>query len=275
MMEPMDVLLPFVKGHATGNDFLLLPDPDGALALTPAQVAAICDRRRGVGADGILRVVRTAAEPEVAGDPTKPEWFMDYRNADGSLADMCGNGARLFARYLVHSGLAAGPVLPLLTRAGVVVAEVGADRVAVQMPLPRVYGGSTVRVAGDELKGTIATCGNPNLVCPVEDPDQLDLHAPMELDAAAFPDGANVEFVAATADGIRLRVVERGVGETLSCGSGACAAAAVALAESGGTGQVRVRVPGGELLVTLDPDRCVLAGPAVMVATGTLTLPPR
>ena len=133
----MDVhRLDFAKGHGTGNDFVIIPDPDGRLDLSPELVAALCDRRRGVGGDGLLRVVRTRA----LGLDAEAEWFMDYRNADGSLAEMCGNGVRVYARYLVESGLATGPRLPILTRAGLVVAAVGDETIAVELPLPRILG---------------------------------------------------------------------------------------------------------------------------------------
>jgi diaminopimelate epimerase len=272
--------VPFMKGHGTGNDFVIVPDPDGRLALSPAQVAALCDRRRGLGADGLLRVVRTAyvvdGPTEVPGvasaSGTPPEWFMDYRNADGSLAEMCGNGARVFARYLVETGLAAGPQVSFLTRAGVVTATVGPSEVSVAMPPVVVGGPGVVRVAGLELKGTAATCGNPNLVCLVSTLDDLDLREPPVLDPDQFPAGANVEFVVPVAPGhVRMRVVERGVGETLSCGSGACAVAGVVL--NGVSGTVTVNVPGGQLTVAIGEDgSCVLTGPAVFVAAGTVTL---
>src|SRR4051812_13479226 len=274
--------MPFAKGHGTGNDFVIVPDPDGKLDLPADVVAGLCDRRRGLGGDGLLRVVRTTA----AGiDDPRAEWFMDYRNADGSQAEMCGNGVRVYARYLAETGLAAGPRIPILTRAGLVVARVGADVVAVDMPLPTVGGTGTARLSDVDYSGTVATCGNPNLVCLVTDPDRLDLREPPALDPATFPDGANVEFVTAVSDDVlfsaesadmtdrrvRMRVVERGVGETLSCGSGACAVAAVVLAQGGhDDGTVIVDVPGGQLSVTLGGGRCVLAGPAVIVAAGTV-----
>jgi diaminopimelate epimerase len=292
MMVPMDIKgLPFAKGHATGNDFVILPDLDGVRDLSADTVAALCDRRRGLGGDGLLRVVRTGAHPEVADRSAEAEWFMDYRNADGSLAEMCGNGVRVFARYLVETGLAAGRVVAILTRAGRVLAEVGADVIAVDMPLPEVLADSVARLSDVDYMGTAATCGNPNLVCRVDDPDALDLGRAPRLDPATFPAGANVEFVAAVGpsrqglglrpDGrpagskpglhVRMRVVERGVGETLSCGSGACAVAAVVLREAGlDSGTVTVDVPGGRLTVRLDAGRCVLSGPAVIVAAGTV-----
>jgi diaminopimelate epimerase len=273
MIVAMDIKgLPFAKGHGTGNDFVIVPDPDGELNLPADLVVALCDRRRGLGADGLLRVVRTGAHPEVAGRAAEAEWFMDYRNADGSLAEMCGNGVRVFARYLVEAGLAFGGTVPILTRAGRVVAEIGEDTIAVDMPLPEVFAGSVARVSGVDFPGTVATCGNPNLVCRVEDPDAVDLARAPQLDPATFPAGANVEFVApVSALHVRMRVVERGVGETLSCGSGACAVAAVVLRDAaldGGT--VTVDVPGGRLTVMLDAGRCVLSGPAVIVAAGTV-----
>jgi diaminopimelate epimerase len=264
--------VPFVKGHGTGNDFVILPDPDATLVLSPAQVAAVCDRRRGIGADGVLRVVPAARVPEVADGARAVQWFMDYRNADGSLAEMCGNGARVFARYLVFSGLAVGPTVSFVTRAGVVTATVGEDGVSVTMPPVSVGGPGVVRVSGVEFKGTAATCGNPNLVCFVDDLGALDLTGTPEWDESQFPAAANVEFVVPVAVAqVRMRVVERGVGETLSCGSGACAVAGVVL--NGESGAVTVDVPGGRLTVTIDEDgACHLAGPAVLVATGMLAL---
>jgi diaminopimelate epimerase len=280
MVEMEHQGMAFAKGHGTGNDFVIVPDPNGELDLSAEAVALICDRRRGLGGDGLLRVVRTRAHPDVADRSDEAEWFMDYHNADGSLAEMCGNGVRVFARYLIESGLAEGERLPILTRSGRVVAQIGPDTVAVDMPLPQVYGSSVARLSGVEYAGTVATCGNPNLVCHVEDPGQVDLTRTPHLDPATFPAGANVEFVApgladagspVTGPHVRMRVVERGVGETLSCGSGACAVAAVVLREAGhDSGTVTIDVPGGRLSVRLDGGRCVLSGPAVIVASGTV-----
>jgi diaminopimelate epimerase len=257
----------FVKGHGTGNDFVVLPDPDGALDLTPALVAALCDRRRGIGGDGVLRVVRSAASPDAPA--AHPEWFMDYRNSDGSLAEMCGNGARVFARYLVDAGLARGDTLEFGTRSGVVRAVVGSgagDGIAVSMQRPRLYGRSGARVGTLDLVGVAVDVGNPHLVCRVPDVSVIDLRSAPVHDAAFFPDGVNVEVISGSVAGTRMRVYERGSGETLSCGTGACAVAAVVL--DGGTGVVPVEVPGGLVTVTVEADRCWLAGPAVLVATG-------
>ena len=113
----------FLKGHGTQNDFVLLPDPAGRLDLSAARVAALCDRHRGLGADGVLRVVRAAA----IGEASEGEWFMDYRNADGSIAEMCGNGIRVFARYLVSSGVESAGQLRIATRAGIKKVDVPAE----------------------------------------------------------------------------------------------------------------------------------------------------
>ena len=260
----------FIKGHGTGNDFVVLTDPDGTLDLTPSLVTALCDRHRGIGADGVLRVVRSAKHPDAADYAADAEWFMDYRNADGSVAEMCGNGVRVFARYLVANGLGE-PDLPIATRAGVVRAVVGPDMITVRMPGPSLYAASTATVGSLTVPGVAVDCGNPHLVCAVPDVSGLDLRDPPGYDTALFRNGVNVEFFASAGSGlhVRMRVHERGSGETLSCGSGALAVGAVALRDAGvASGVVAVDVPGGRLTVTRDGDDWWLAGPAVLVATG-------
>jgi diaminopimelate epimerase len=276
----MDRVL-FTKGHGTGNDFVILADPDGALELTPARVAALCDRRFGIGGDGVLRVVRAAKEPAGAAFAADAEWFMDYRNSDGSIAETCGNGVRVFTRFLLERGLATpGPEgLPVATRAGVVVALVDGDEIRVHMSAPRVYAASTAAVGPLTFTGMAVDCGNPHLVCALHDGvalPSLDLSVAPGFDRALFDTGVNVEFVvtAPPIEGadlhVTVRVFERGSGETLSCGSGALAVGAVALRGAGlDAGVVAVDVPGGRLTVTHDAaDRWWLAGPAVLVATG-------
>ncbi|MCU7730010.1 diaminopimelate epimerase [Actinoplanes sp. KI2] len=271
----------FTKGHGAGNDFVIVPDPDGALLLTPERVARLCDRRFGIGADGVLRVVRAAKDEDGAAFAADAEWFMDYRNSDGSVAEMCGNGVRVFARYLMASGLAKpGPAgLPIATRAGVVVALVEGDEIRVHMPTPRVYAASTATVGPLTFPGMVVDCGNPHLVCGLHDGlelSSLDLSEQPDFDPALFPAGVNVEFVvmAAPIDGVDLhvgmRVYERGSGETLACGSGALAVGASALRDAGlAAGVVAVDLPGGRLTVTHDEaGRWWLAGPAVLVANG-------
>jgi diaminopimelate epimerase len=264
----------FVKAHGTGNDFVVLPDPDGALALTPDLVIALCDRRRGIGADGVLRVIRTAKHPDAATMVGEAEWFMDYHNCDGSIAEMCGNGVRAYARYLVANGLAKTGAMPLATRAGVVRVTVDGDLISVDLARPVVGGPASVVVGDTRYAGTSVVIGNPHLVCPVTDLASLDLSHPPILDAAVFPAGANVEFVVPVADShVAMRVYERGSGETLSCGSGAGAVAAVALRDAGrDDGVVTVDVPGGRLTIGLDGDVCRLTGPAVIVAYGETTI---
>jgi diaminopimelate epimerase len=269
----------FAKAHGTGNDFVLLPDPDGEIELTPALVATLCDRRRGIGGDGVLRVVRSAKHPEAAHLAGDAEWFMDYVNGDGSPAQMCGNGVRAYARFMVSSGLvpADSTRLPIATRAGVVVAEIGPELITVDMVVPVVGPPSTAVLGGTRFEGISVQVGNPNLVCWVDDPARLDLARAPELDPDLFPAYGNTEFIAAAlpvegADAhVVMRVYERGSGETMSCGSGACAVAAAVLAEEGrSAGMVAIDVPGGRLSVRLDDSGCHLTGPAVVVATGEI-----
>ncbi|GAA2473716.1 diaminopimelate epimerase [Winogradskya humida] len=276
----MDRVL-FTKGHGTGNDFVILDDHDGALDLTPFLVAALCDRHRGIGADGVLRVVRAAKHPDGAGYAAEAEWFMDYWNADGTIAEMCGNGVRVFSRYLLtHDLAAAGPAgLPVATRSGVVRAVFEGDLISVHMRTPEVYAASTATIGPLTFPGIAVNCGNPHLVAGLHDGvrlDRIDLHVAPGYDPSVFPEGVNVEFttpgepVEGADRHVHMRVYERGSAETLSCGSGALAVGAVALREAGLTeGRVAVDLPGGRLLVTADGDgRWWLAGPAVLVATG-------
>jgi diaminopimelate epimerase len=255
----------FAKGHGTENDFVLLPDPDGVLELTAARVRALCDRRSGLGADGVLRVVRG----------TDSGWFMDYRNADGSTAEMCGNGMRVFSRYLVDSGLAPAGELLIGTRCGpraVIVPPAG--EVTVDMGPARVEGKSTATVEGRAFPGLVIDVGNPHLACITDlQLEDLDLTVPPGRDPVVFPHGVNVEFVRITGPGAAdLRVHERGVGETRSCGTGTVAAAVAALRAGGQmTGEVTAKARGGYLRVEVDVCTTRLTGPAVIVASGELT----
>ncbi len=255
----------FAKGHGTGNDFVIVADPADERPLTAAEVAALCDRRFGVGGDGLLRLA-PADEPGA-------KWFMDYRNADGSIAEMCGNGVRVFARYLLEQGLAEGPEIAVATRGGLKRVTVEGDQLSVDMG-PAAFGPtSEAGIDGFTWPGQAVSMGNPHLVCHLgetEELEALELHRQPRYDPAVFPDGVNVEFVVGTAPHVRMRVHERGVGETHSCGTGACAAAAVALRRSGAdTGVCKVDVPGGTLTVTVTDRTVLLAGPAVVVAEGT------
>jgi diaminopimelate epimerase len=254
----------FLKGHGTENDFVLLPDAEGVLDLTEARVRALCDRQRGLGADGVLRVVRPDFGP----------WFMDYRNADGSIAEMCGNGVRVFARYLVDAGLIPEGEFVVGTRGGdrpVVTHPDGS--VTIDMGAPRITGTSTAKVDGAVFTGVAVDMGNPHLAC-VSDVAVagLDLTAQPEYDHAVFPDGVNVEIVNVLGDSaLRMRVHERGVGETRSCGTGTVAAVASWLHGTGqATGKATVDVLGGQVTVVIDGETSTLTGPAVLVARGEL-----
>ena len=263
----------FAKGHGTENDFLILPDPEDQLDLTAAMVAGLCDRRAGLGADGILRVVRG-----------ETAWFMDYRNADGSIAEMCGNGVRVFAHHLLASGLTEEmSALRVGTRAGVKVVsldDVAGNRatVSVDMGAPVVLGAATAFLGAGRYAGVGVDMGNPHLACvlPGLDPDglaRLDLAGVPEVDTEMFPAGVNLEVVTplAQSGAIHMRVIERGVGETRSCGTGTVAAAVAALADAGrGTGTVDVHVPGGTVTVEVNEETSILTGPSVLVARGEI-----
>jgi diaminopimelate epimerase len=251
----------FVKGHGTENDFVVLPEGSGDL--DPALVRGLCDRRAGIGADGVLRVVREA-----------DSYFMDYRNADGSIAEMCGNGIRVFARYLVTAGLAAPGTMTIGTRSGprqVTVPADGGDITAEMGSVERLTDAEVV--IGDSVwHGVGYGLGNPHLVVlGAGSLEALDLTQPPEVrPAAAFPHGVNIEFTEPLDDrAVRMRVFERGVGETRSCGTGACAAAVAMLEAAGLRGACRVEVAGGRLEVEWGADGVVtMSGPAVLVAEG-------
>jgi diaminopimelate epimerase len=268
----------FSKGHGTENDFVLLPDPDGELDLTPARVAALCDRHRGLGADGVLRVVRWAKLGEGPEPVPDVEWFMDYRNADGSTAEMCGNGVRVYARYLAHLGWLADGEVRIGTRAGVRRVVLDGAEVSVDMGPATVGEASTASVHGEAFPGIAVDVGNPHLACVTEAAiDALDLAYPPGHDPSMFPHGVNVEFVSPVAGGdingeVSMRVHERGVGETRSCGTGTVAAVVAALRHAGReTGTLGVRTPGGRLRVTVEAETTILHGPAVLVAHGEIT----
>ncbi|WP_157155856.1 MULTISPECIES: diaminopimelate epimerase [unclassified Diaminobutyricimonas] len=288
--------LNFTKGHGTGNDFVLIADPDGQLDLSPAQIAAIADRHFGVGGDGVIRVVRSRHLPdgaEALAEDESAEWFMDYYNADGSVAEMCGNGIRVFARFLLETGLAEledGDTMAIGTRAGV--KDLQRNLTGFQVDLGRwsLDGGEPlVRTRNLQVArpGLGISVGNPHVVVALASDDELqaaDLGYIPIIDPVP-EHGANVELVVPqdplVRDGIgwiRMRVHERGVGETLSCGTGAAAAALATRhwAGAGAPNQWRVDVPGGTVGVrmfpTEDGEHVALSGPAELVYEGTLTV---
>ncbi|MGQ0838687.1 diaminopimelate epimerase [Actinokineospora sp.] len=265
----------FLKGHGTENDFVLLPDPHGELELTDARVRALCDRSRGLGADGVLRVVRAKAVPDAPADLGGDVWFMDYRNADGSVAEMCGNGVRVFARYLRDAGLVDTAEFPVGSRAGVRPVVVHDDgSVTVDMGPVQIFGRSSASVSGTSFEGLAVDVGNPHLACVLDGVDLalLDLTTQPGVNPMFFPYGVNVEFVVPAGPGeIRMRVHERGVGETRSCGTGTVAAVAAALHARGeSVGRSTVHIPGGTVHVTIGETTSTLTGPAVFVARGEL-----
>ncbi|GLW74487.1 diaminopimelate epimerase [Kitasatospora phosalacinea] len=276
--------LPFTKGHGTENDFLLVPDPDGQLGLAPAEIVALCDRRNGIGADGLLLVVRSAAHPDAAAMAAEAEWFMDYRNPDGTTAQMCGNGIRVFARYLLATGRAEPGTLTIATRAGVRRVHIPdaqpGSRITVDMGRPLLPGPDDIKVIanGHTWPATHVDVGNPHAVVHVDDlSDAGNLLTPPTVEpASAYPDGVTVEFVTTRGPAhLALRVHERGVGETRSCGTGAAAAVAAARHRDPNlpAGRYTVDVPGGRLTVHAEPDGTLrLSGPAVLVADGTAHL---
>ncbi|MDT0382271.1 diaminopimelate epimerase [Streptomyces sp. DSM 42041] len=286
--------VPFLKGHGTENDFVIVPDPDGALALDAAAVRRLCDRRAGVGGDGLLRVVRSAAHPEARETAGDAEWFMDYRNADGSIAEMCGNGVRVFARYLHRAGLVPPGDLVVATRAGLrrvhlakdaptgAFGALAAGPVTVGMGRAALPEGDVTVTVGDRSRpARHVGMGNPHAVVFVDDLAHAGrlLDPPLVTPATAYPDGVNVEFVVDRGPRhVALRVHERGSGETRSCGTGACAVMVAAArrdgadpAADGAPVTYTVDVPGGRLVITERPDGEIeMTGPAVIVAEGVL-----
>jgi len=268
-----------VKGHGTENDFLVLPDLDGTIELTPGMVRALCDRHAGLGADGVLRVVRSINDPDAKEFADEAEFFMDYRNADGSVAEMCGNGVRVFLQYLKSIRLVDTDAA-VATRGGVRCARTRGDGdVTVRMGLPRILADRPVATAalligpGIPRAGTALEIPNPHVVVALDTLEELaalDLSRPPAVEPP-LPHGQNVEFVVRRGERhLAMRVHERGVGETRSCGTGICAAAVATAAADGLGGDGipwRVDVPGGTCEVTWQPDGEVeLTGPAVLVA---------
>jgi len=289
-------IIQFTKGHGTGNDFVLFLDSDGQIELSQAQIAKICDRHFGIGADGLIRVVRSrsiSAGASILKEEPAAEWFMDYYNADGSTAEMCGNGTRVFAKYLTERNLVKlenGEVLSIGTRAGVRDLQRNLAGFAVDMGRWKLESEShLVQAEGLEVDrpGLAINVGNPHVVVALasdEELMQLNLSSAPKLDPIALG-GANVEFVAPlepmVKDGvghIQMRVFERGVGETLSCGTGIVAAALATRhwAGAGAPNVWQVTVAGGTLGVrmfaTEDGEHVGLSGAAELVFDGEIDL---
>jgi len=298
--------LPYSKLHATGNDFVMVSAPNGERSLSPAQVAAVCDRHLGIGGDGFIRAVRSealaATEPTArAAADAGAEWFMDYSNGDGSIAEMCGNGVRAFAHYLLLEGLAQIPAegLKIGTRGGVKVVTRSGDGYRVDMgPWEFIHPARAEADATDSLVTTAGldvprpslsvSMGNPHTVVALPDAAELASLDLTRLPAVEPlpPHGVNVEYVVPAEPlvvdrvaAIDMRVHERGVGETLSCGTGICAAVVAVRHWAGAAGRDAaawaVSVPGGVCGVRFSvgadgAEHVFLSGPAVRVATGVI-----
>ena len=282
----------FTKGHGTGNDFILVLDRAGQMDFSAQQVAAMCDRHFGIGADGVIIVKPTAKDPEVAElIASEPDaiWFMDYRNSDGSKSEMCGNGIRVFARYLLENGLATltdGSTLPVATRNGIKDLTATVNGFAVDLGLFSTGDDQTlVSAQGLQVSrpGLSVNVGNPHVVVALAnlaELEGLELSKPPILEPVA-ENGANVEFVVLDEPliskgvaGLTMRVHERGSGETMSCGTGIAAAAIAIRHWAGGTQNFwKVKVPGGDVGVrvfpTEDGEHVSISGPAVLTYSGT------
>lgn len=308
--------LELTKAHATGNDFIMVADPEGTVTLTPDETAALCDRHFGLGGDGLIRAVPThragednlvdqLVEAGLKSSDQHPVWFMDYRNGDGSLAEMCGNGVRAFAHFLRAEGLITleeGQELPVATRAGLRMVRRVPEGYSTGMgmwsfidpELAQANASDSLVIAeglSDPRPALSISMGNPHTVVALPTERKLDnvrLTEPPKVDPTP-PHGTNVEFVVPadplvaqdeerSVGRIRMRVHERGVGETLSCGTGACAAAAAVRVWAGedGVDTWSVEVPGGEVRVRFvlrddGAEDVELSGPAVTLLRGTLS----
>ena len=249
-------------GHGTENDFVLIYDPENSISISPSQIAAICDRTTGIGADGLIRIIKRDGK-----------WFMDYSNADGSTAEMCGNGIRVMARYLVSRGIQPEGIFAIDTRAGIKHLRVPLDGdISVNMghvtdemeEIEVVHNGHT-------WSGFNVSVGNPHAVVFVDSIDQVGSlsEAPQVSPPSSYPEGVNVEFVELLPQfEAKMRVHERGSGETRSCGTGTCAVALAATLKSAGKLPSRWTIypPGGRLIVDIDGhSNATLTGPAVII----------
>ena len=250
-------------GHGTENDFLIVFDPNSELEITPSQIAALCNRTQGIGADGFIRITR----------PDK-YWFMDYRNADGSLAEMCGNGIRVMARYLIERGHQTEGIFAIDTRAGIKhlraprVGDISVNMGQVTDEMEEI----SVSHNGHTWQGFNISVGNPHAVVFVASLDDVGslAQAPKVFPPTSYPEGVNVEFVEVLSDtSVKMWVHERGSGETRSCGTGTCAVALACTLHTNGRlpSKWDIYPPGGHLIVDIDGhSNATLTGPAVILA---------
>lgn len=235
--------LQFTKMQGLGNDFIVIEGPQ---QISPEEVADSCDRRFGIGADGVLVVTR--------GDPIR----MEYWNADGTMAEMCGNGLRCVARYSYDKGWAPDRNFSIQTPIGARGVRVFEDRIEAELGRPSLRGTRSIQGADYEL----VDMGNPHAVIFVEDPAATEVAEIGSGLQSEFPNGSNVEFAAVEGSGVVMRVWERGIGETLACGTGIGAVAAVARARFGLDNPVEVSVPGGQASVDIRDGVAWIIGPA-------------
>jgi len=266
----------FTKGQGTGNDFVLVLDADGSLDISPSQVAKICDRHFGIGADGLIRVVPSHLIPEGKSsleEEPSAYWFMDYRNSDGSLAEMCGNGIRVMAKYLVVHGHQGEGIFAINTRDGIKHLRVPAEG-DISVNMGKVQDESeeiTASQNGHIWNGFNISIGNPHAVVFVEDLNLVGelTDAPIVRPKESYPEGVNVEFVEFISDSeLKMRVFERGSGETQSCGTGTCAVALAATLKKNKSLPAKwvIYPPGGRLEVDIDAhSNATLIGPAELV----------
>jgi len=255
-------------GHGTENDFVIIYDLEDALTITETQIAAICNRSTGIGADGLIRITKTAGK-----------WFMDYRNADGSVAEMCGNGIRVMAKYLVTRSIQPEGIFAIDTRAGIKHLRVPLDGdISVNMghvtdEMEEIDASNN----GHTWSGYNINVGNPHAVVFVDSIDDVGslADAPSVSPASSYPEGVNVEFVEILPNfEAKMRVHERGSGETRSCGTGTCAVALAATLKTNGKLPSRWTIypPGGRLIVDIDGhSNATLTGPAVILEDHDLT----
>jgi len=249
-------------GHGTHNDFVLVFDPENKILITPEQIKKICDRKVGIGSDGFIKIIKVDGA-----------WFMDYSNSDGSVAEMCGNGIRVMARYLTDRGYQASGIFAINTRDGRKFLSVPDEGdISINMgKVTQINGEVSVIQNSKTFVGLNIDVGNPHAVVFTDDLETVgDLKkSPAVLPEDAYPEGVNIEFVEIVDNGeIKMRVFERGVGETQSCGTGTCAVALAATIKSKKTLPIKwvINPPGGRLVVEIDGhSNATLTGPAVLV----------
>jgi diaminopimelate epimerase len=272
----------FWKYHGLGNDFVLFENLDGQVSKDPDYVRAICHRRFGIGADGVLYLERSQ----------KADFAMTVINSDGSEAEMCGNGIRCLAKHIFDNGHSKSEEMTIETTAGVlrIVLEVEAGKMStatVDMGRPTLdcpdipmncngrFLDQEIWAGGRELHGTAVSMGNPHLIIfDTLTPEEMERFAPILQEHGLFPRRTNVEFVKSMDGILDVRVYERGAGWTMACGTGACATvvAAALMGKANFDQEVQVRLPGGSLWIKVwkDLSRVTMRGPASMVFEGQM-----